>query len=397
MGICLGCCRKSKARFRDKGSKLCSTKHSTVSYSEEIITNPDICLTAGIVSDNTSNKLHKGSMSNMIKGFVSKRRNRYKGDGFNLDLTYITDHIIAMGFPASSIEGVYRNNIDDVVRFLETKHKNHYKIYNLCSERSYDTTKFHNRVEIFPFDDHNPPKIELIKPFCMNVQEWLKSHKDNVAVVHCKAGKGRTGTMICCYLLHSGDFSNAEEALNYYGNKRTQDRKGVTIPSQLRYVHYYAQIMQEHLTYKPEILYIQKIKLEPPPYFAGGQGSVCFAISQQNLKETDGKCCQQCVKLHKSETYEVKRCNVFTIELSVCTPISGDVKVEFYNKKLTKEKQFQFWVNTFFIVKECQDSKNTGDLELVLRKPELDIVNKKDKQNKVFAEDFKVRPLIYLY
>lgn len=295
-----------------------------------------------------------------------------------------------MGYPACKIESVYRNNIDDVVRFMETKHKNHYKIYNLCSERSYDPSKFHHRVEIFPFDDHNPPKIELIRPFCVNVHQWLSADKDNVAVVHCKAGKGRTGTMICCYLLHSKCFANADEALSYYGSKRTQDRRGVTIPSQLRYVHYYAQMTQEHLTYRPETLYIRRIKLEPSPNFTGSQGSVYFAISQQNLKEVDGKCFQQCVRLHKSELYEVKRAEVFTIDLTVCTPTCGDVKVEFYNKKLKKEKQFQFWFNTFFVVKDCQDPDNTEDLVLVLNKRELDIVNKKDKQNKVFAENFKV-------
>lgn len=49
-------------------------------------------------------------------------------------------------------------------------------------------------------------------------------NEHNVAVVHCKAGKGRTGVMVCCYLLHSKQCKTAIEALNFYGGARTTDR-----------------------------------------------------------------------------------------------------------------------------------------------------------------------------
>ena len=74
--------------------------------------------------------------------------------------------------------------------------------------------------------------------------------------------------MIACYLIYAKKCHSASEALNFYGNVRTKDGKGVTIPSQIRYVDYFGR----YLLAGNKIPYTQKrilksIKLNSIPDF----------------------------------------------------------------------------------------------------------------------------------
>jgi len=48
---------------------------------------------------------------NHIRELVQKNTNRFKENGYNLDLTYITPRVLAMSFPGSGFQKLRRNPI----------------------------------------------------------------------------------------------------------------------------------------------------------------------------------------------------------------------------------------------------------------------------------------------
>lgn len=87
---------------------------------------------------------------------------------------------------------LYRNNIKDVAKYLDQTHGvGHYKVYNLCSEREYDTTYFHGSCARYCIDDHNVPTLEQMVEFCKDAKQFLDEDAEkNVIAVHCKGYRG---------------------------------------------------------------------------------------------------------------------------------------------------------------------------------------------------------------
>lgn len=70
-------------------------------------------------------------MATFIQKLVSKNKRRFKDDKYDLDLTYITNRLIAMSFPASGVKKIFRNSVDKVREFLDERHPRRDKMFNL--------------------------------------------------------------------------------------------------------------------------------------------------------------------------------------------------------------------------------------------------------------------------
>ncbi|KAK0503091.1 hypothetical protein EDD18DRAFT_1136342 [Armillaria luteobubalina] len=148
-------------------------------------------------------------MADYIRRFVSGDKARFKDKHLDLelDLVYVTDQVIIMGYPASGVEGLYRNRREDTKRFLDHRHGKNYWVFNFCpvKENSYPVSYFEGRVSRYPFPDHHAPPLALLPLVAREMRAWLSGSPHRVAVLHCKAGKGRSGTMACAYLLSLDD------------------------------------------------------------------------------------------------------------------------------------------------------------------------------------------------
>ncbi|KAF3937419.1 hypothetical protein ABW19_dt0207687 [Dactylella cylindrospora] len=186
-------------------------------------------------------------MAQILRQIVAGPRIKHPETG--LDLVYVTDNIIAMSMPAASTPKIYyRNPLHKVVEFLDKEHGENWAVWEFRAEGTgYDDSAFYNRVFHSPWPDHHPPPFALIPNIMASMRNHLKQGKEKVAVVHCKAGKGRTGTVTCSYLISEEGWSK-DAALERFTKKRMRPQfgAGVSIPSQLRYVDYVSQWVTIH-------------------------------------------------------------------------------------------------------------------------------------------------------
>ncbi|KAI0694209.1 phosphatases II [Cytidiella melzeri] len=148
-------------------------------------------------------------MADLVRRLVSGNKARFRDEELDLelDLAYITDRVIVMGYPSKGVEGLYRNRREDAKKFLEHRHGKNYWVFNFCpvKENSYPASFFDGRVSRYPFPDHHASPLAILALVAREMRTWLDGSPERVAVLHCKAGKGRSGTMACSYLLTLSD------------------------------------------------------------------------------------------------------------------------------------------------------------------------------------------------
>lgn len=129
-----------------------------------------------------------------------------------------------------------------------------------------------------------------------------QKQENRVAVVHCKAGKGRSGTVACGYLI-SEEGWNLDDALQRFTERRMRVGfgAGVSIPSQLRWVRYidrWAKEMGKNYIERPvEILELHVwglrdgVKVAVEGFVDEGKKIKCFHLFHRNERTVvdDGK------------------------------------------------------------------------------------------------------------
>jgi len=181
--------------------------------------------------------------------------------------------------------------------------------------------------------------------------------------------------MIWAYLLYSGKFTKAKDALDFYAYARTNNKKGVTIPSQIRYVHYFADSLDKDFEIQKVAIKLNKIRMLTIPKVSGGGCSPYFIIKNDHKDEKAKHFCSK----DEIKTEFIWEKNFFDFHILSELFLIDDVKIEFFHKTAySKKKLFHFWFHTSFLDKSGI---------LVLPKCQIDKADK-DKKWKIYEESF---------
>jgi hypothetical protein len=74
---------------------------------------------------------------------------------------------------------------------MNRRHKNRFMVFDL-SEVGYPIDVLGDSVLSYSFPGSPSPPLGLLLKILVGLESWLRSDSQNVAVIHCITGKGRT-------------------------------------------------------------------------------------------------------------------------------------------------------------------------------------------------------------
>ncbi|KAH3686359.1 hypothetical protein WICPIJ_002721 [Wickerhamomyces pijperi] len=184
----------------------------------------------------------------------------------HLDLSYITPRFMVASYPVEGrFYSLVRNNIDELVDYLYKAHGSNWKFFNFRGEKNlYDITnmRLRGKFEYIPLTDHIAPSFQMILNITQKFQQFLQENDENIVVMHCKFGKGRSGLLTVAYLVIVENM-DLKQATDLFTEKRMQPGfgPGVCITSQKRYLDYCTIYRDSGISYSPFKIRIKEIRI----------------------------------------------------------------------------------------------------------------------------------------
>jgi protein-tyrosine phosphatase len=189
----------------------------------------------------------------------------------NLDLCYLTPSLIVTSGPAISFPSTaYRNPLPDLLSFLESRHGDRWKIFEFRAEGTgYKDEEVKGRVEHWKWVDHHPPPFTVLEGVVQSLETWLgddgkegNDGKGRAGVLHCKAGKGRSGTVACSYLIAAQGW-DMDKAMTRFTERRMRPNwgDGISIASQRRWVSYVSRWAKDGRRYRTGKVRIVEVRV----------------------------------------------------------------------------------------------------------------------------------------